>query len=70
MSDSTHGLLRGATNERVTSLSKDQLESNIVRSWENLFQSKQYKWAILFAPPQSDQFNYFLLKPSPPSQEG
>jgi len=37
------GLMRGATNEPTTSLSKDQLESSIVRSWENLFQSKHYK---------------------------
>jgi hypothetical protein len=59
-----------ATNEPTTSLSNDQLESSIVRSWEKLFQSKHYKQAILFAPPQSDQFNYFLFGPSSPSQEG
>jgi hypothetical protein len=63
------GLVRGATNEPMISLSKDQLESSIVRSWEELFQSKHYKWAILFAPLESDQFNYFLFGPSPPSQE-
>jgi hypothetical protein len=64
------GLVRGATNEPMTSLSKDQLESSIVRSWEKLFQSKQYKRVILFAPPQSDQLSYLLFGPSPPSQEG
>jgi len=37
------GLVHGATNQRMTSLSKDQLESSIVRSWEKLFQSKHYK---------------------------
>ncbi len=31
------GLVRGATNEAMTSLSKDQLELSIVRSWEKLF---------------------------------
>jgi len=37
------GLMHGATNEPTTSLSKDQFESSIVRSWEKLFQSKHYK---------------------------
>ncbi len=34
------GLVRGATNEPMTYISKDQLESNIVRSWEKMLQSK------------------------------
>jgi len=34
------GLVHGATNEPMTSLSKDQLESSIIRSWELFFQSK------------------------------
>ncbi len=54
-------LVHGATNEPMTSLSKDQLESNIVRSWEELFQSKHYKWAILFAPLKVINLTIFFL---------
>jgi hypothetical protein len=36
-------LVCGATNEPMIFLSKDQLESNIVRSCEELFQCKHYK---------------------------
>ncbi len=31
---------------------------------------EQFQLVVLFIPPQGDQFNYFLFRPSPPSQEG
>jgi hypothetical protein len=37
------GLVHGATNEPMKSLSKYQLESSIVISWEKMFQSKHYE---------------------------
>jgi hypothetical protein len=36
------GLMHGATNEPMTSMLKDYVESN-VGSWKKLFQSKHYR---------------------------